>query len=423
MSAGARTPWGSAREERDKTAMNAPRALIVGMGIGGLAAAMRLREIGWEPVLVERSANRRPPGYFVGLFETGRATAQRMGVLDAIGDRTDVGSITYDIDRSGRRRPGMGYGDLPGGPRMLLRGDIEAALHDAVAPRTEIRYGTTPISLDEDPGGVDVTLRTTASDEVTETTERFGLVVGADGLRSTVRRLAFGPDARFMRPLGHIIGATILKEPVPGHRPQDGVVLAEPGRSVWTFPFSDHRPGLLFNYRTDDEDAQFRRPPVESLRRAFGPEPAGPVLEHLLGQFEQADDYLFNSVHQVEMPAWHTDRVVLLGDSAWCMTLYSGMGASTALAGADLLGTLLQRNGGNITRALREWDQRLRPFIALQQRNGRTQGLTMFVPQRRRDKAVRTFTQTLLRHPFGRRVMKPLVTRRFKEKSVDIAAV
>ncbi|MGW0791709.1 FAD-dependent monooxygenase [Streptomyces sp. NPDC002911] len=403
--------------------MKKPRALIVGMGIAGLATAMRLDEIGWDSVLVEHASERRPAGYFVGMFEAGRAAADRMGVLDAIGDRADPDGVTYDIDRSGRRRPAMGYRDLPGAPRLLLRGDIEAALHDAVALRTEIRYGTTPTAIDEHLDGVDVTLRTTKGERHTEATERFDLVVGADGLRSTVRRLAFGPAHLYMKPLNHIIGATILKEPVPGYRPNDGLVLAEPGRSVWTFAFRNHEPAVLFNYRTDDEDAQFRSPPVESLRRAFGPEPLGPVLENLLRQFEQADDRLFDSVHQVEMPTWHTGRVVLLGDSAWCLTLYSGMGASCGLAGADLLASLLQRNPDDTARALSEWEQRLRPFIAVHQRSGRTRGLTMFVPQNRRDKALRTVIQTLVSKPGGKRAMKALAAKKFKEKSTDIGAV
>jgi 2-polyprenyl-6-methoxyphenol hydroxylase-like FAD-dependent oxidoreductase len=113
--------------------------------------------------------------------------------------------------------------------------------------------------------------------------------------------------------------------------------------------------------------------------------------------------------------------VVLLGDAAWCVTLYSGMGASSALAGADFLGTALQRNPGSPARGLREWEARLRPFIATHQEIGR-RDLVMFVPQTQRDKNARTMSQTLLGTPAGKRLMRRVFASKFQEKSVDIAA-
>ncbi|MFI6793154.1 FAD-dependent monooxygenase [Nonomuraea sp. NPDC050383] len=209
----------------------------------------------------------------------------------------------------------------------------------ALLDDVEIRYSTVPTSITQDDAAAEVTLHDTAAD--TTVTERFDLVIGTDGMRSTVRRLVFGPDEEYLHPLNYMVAAALLDGPVDGFKLHEGLVLAEPGRSVWALPSADHAPSLLFSYRTADIDAEFRRPPIESIRAAYGPEPTGPLLEGLLTRYEQAPDALFDSVHQVKMPRWHRGRVVLIGDSAWCVTLYAGMGASKGMAGGELLGTML----------------------------------------------------------------------------------
>lgn len=73
----------------------------------------------------------------------------------------------------------------------------------------------------------------------------------------------FCPDPDYLRPFKHIVATTILKGTVPGFQPDDGIVLAEPGRSLWMFPLTDYLSTVMFSYRTNDENAQFRRPPVE----------------------------------------------------------------------------------------------------------------------------------------------------------------
>ncbi|WP_211267308.1 FAD-dependent monooxygenase [Nonomuraea candida] len=200
------------------------RALVVGLGISGIATAIGLRRAGWEPVIMERAPGRRPGGYFVVLFGAGRAAARRLGILDALPDRSPPGAITYTVDRAGTRRPGLGFGDLPVPPRAMLRGDVERAAFAALPPDVEIRYATTPTRVEQDAAGVEVTLDQ-GGDSVTE---RFDLVVGADGLRSTVRRLVFGPDGRYLHRLGYMIAATALPGPVGGLAPHEGASPATP---------------------------------------------------------------------------------------------------------------------------------------------------------------------------------------------------
>ncbi|MEU8679933.1 FAD-dependent monooxygenase [Streptomyces sp. NPDC048611] len=396
------------------------RALVVGLGISGIAAALRLRQAGWDPVIVEKAASRRSGGYFIALFGAGRSAARRLGILDGLTDRTPRDGANFTIDRVGNRRLGLGYTDLPGKPWMMLRGDIEQAGFDQLPADLDIRYSTVPTHIRQDADGVDVTLADTAAG--TSATERFDLVVGADGLRSTVRQLAFGPHENYLRRLNYIVAAFQLNGPVSGVSPDDGTILLEPDRSMWIFPFADRPPSVLLSYRTDDVDAEFSASPAERVRAAFGHGPTGRTLGEALDALETADDLLFDSVEQVHMDRWHRGRVVLLGDAAWCVTLYAGMGASAGIAGADLLGTMLDRHPGHVGRALAEWEHALRPYVEHYQNNG-TQQRRFFVPANRFQLAFRRVMTRGMRTPATSRVIRRLQARgktaRFKE--MDIA--
>jgi 2-polyprenyl-6-methoxyphenol hydroxylase-like FAD-dependent oxidoreductase len=406
----------------DKDTTSHKRALVVGLGISGTASALRLHRAGWDVVVLEKAGERRRGGYFLALFGTGIAAAERLGIADLVPDRAAADGASYDIDRAGHRRRGMSYGDLPGQSRLMMRGDIEEAAFAALPDQVEIRYSTIPVAVEQYADGVNVEIRDL--DAGTTTIERFDLVVGADGLRSTVRRLAFDPERNQTHRLGYMIAAFALPEPVPGYRQQDGLILAEPGRSVWVFSFGDRPPTVLFSYRTDDVDAEFTRPAIESVRAAYGPEPTGSTLGWLLDQLEQAPDYLFDSVEQVRLDHWHRDRVVLIGDAAWCLTLYSGMGASTGLAGADLLGTMLERHPDDVPAALRDWEGHLRPFIDHHLGSGVSMR-SFFTPANRTEQLMRNVMTKLGRMPIVSKLLTKSRTRGAdaRMKMLDIAAV
>lgn len=338
----------------------ARRALVVDLGIAGMSAALGLEKAGWEVVVVERAAQRRTGGYFIGLSKEGFEAARYFGVDGALHTRTPEHYQTWEVDESGERHPSLSFTDQPNHPEVVLRGDIEEALWTGTRDRVEVRYSTVPELVGPAMDATFVRLSNTRTGETTD--EMFDLVIGADGMRSTVRRQVFGPDADFMRPVGSIICAFQLPEQVPGTLPHDGLVVAENRRSLWVFPFSDQPPTVLFTYRPEDVDAQFRMKPSDALRQAFAGMSGDGAVRFALDAFDAADSYLFDSVHTVEMPRWHHNRVVLLGDAAWCLTLYSGYGATSAMHAGAVLGKVMSE-ADDVDQALDQWEREMRPFV------------------------------------------------------------
>ncbi|MGW4128213.1 FAD-dependent monooxygenase [Amycolatopsis japonica] len=381
------------------------RVLVVGCGVSGIATAARLRRAGWRPVIVERSPARRSEGYFIVLFGAGRAAAARLGIVDAVHDRAPTAQ-KLDIERDGSSRPGVSFSDLPGNPWTMLRGDIEKAAFSILPEDVEIRYSTVPTAIDQDETGVDVTLHDTSAG--TSVTERFDLVVGADGLRSTVRSLVFGPHEKHLLRLNYMIAAFQFHGTPLGLVPGQAATLLEPDRSMWVFAYRDHDPTILLTYRTDDVDAEFRQSPAERIRSVFGPQPLGGTLGDVIDALRTADELLFDSAEQVRMDRWHKGRVVLVGDAAWCVTLYAGMGVSSGLVGAELLGTLLERHPADVGSALNAWEQALRPYID-HYLDGAAADRKVFVVNNRLEILFRRMMPWLRRFRLGERIVNRVV--------------
>ncbi|PXY21206.1 FAD-dependent monooxygenase [Prauserella muralis] len=342
------------------------RAIIVGAGIAGLATALRLRQIGWQPLVVERAPRRRAGGYAVTFSGIGYDAAERMGVLPALAERHITPDKMVYVKPDGRPRfavPGPTVRAMLGERALnILRGDIEDVLYEAIREDVEIRFGTTIEAVAQDDDGVDVTL----SDG---TVERAALLVGADGLHSATRRLVFGPEEKFRLDLDHMTGVFMLDRLPSSVEEGTTSTLTDTGRTLAIISLGEGRSAAFFGYRTDRPMAELAEGPQTVLPRVYAD--MGWAAPDVLAQLPAAESVYFDTISQMVVDRWSRGRVVLLGDAAWCVTLFAGFGSSLAVAGADRLGDALQRHPGDVLAALRSWEEELRPEAEKKQKLGR----------------------------------------------------
>jgi 2-polyprenyl-6-methoxyphenol hydroxylase-like FAD-dependent oxidoreductase len=345
--------------------MSEPTVLISGAGIAGPALAFWLTRNGYRVVVVETATGVRPGGQTVDLRGAGADVVARMGLLEQMERHALFQRGIAWVRSDGTRRSEMPVtafnGNGPVSKLEILRGDLVEVLYGATKDACEYRFGTRIAELSEHDAGVDVTL--TDGSEI-----RADLVVGADGPHSAVRRLVFGPEERFVTPLGGYNAWFSAPDTVG----LDGWYLlfqAPGGLNASMRPSHDPstvKASLTFRsepltYDRHDLDEQRR-----ILRDRFAG--AGWQCHALVDAAQQAEDFYFDSFAQVKMASWSSDRVTLVGDAGYCASPLSGMGTSLALVGGYLLAHELGSGGTGLSvdrlrTVFRRYDAVMRPYV------------------------------------------------------------
>jgi 2-polyprenyl-6-methoxyphenol hydroxylase-like FAD-dependent oxidoreductase len=377
------------------------RVVVNGAGIAGTALAYWLRRMGHEVLLVERAPALRTGGHVLNLWGVGYDAAEKMGLLPRLGELRYSADELRMVDRDGRTRggyPSRVLVDLTRGRiATLARGDIATAIHELLDSQVETIFGDSIAAIEDTGDGVRVDFEHAPPREA-------DLVVGADGLHSRVRRIVFGEDARFERPMGCHVAAF----EVAGYRPRDDrlyVAHSAPGRYIARFPVRDDR--MLFFMLCRDEHLGHvpRADPAErkaALARAFSG--MGWECPAILSALAGAEDLYFDSISQIRMDRWTKGRVALLGDAAACPSLIAGEGAGFALAEAYVLAGEIGGHPHDIGRGLASYEARIKPFVERKQKSAERL-VPSFVPKTAFGVRVRDFSTLLMRAPVFPRLL------------------
>jgi 2-polyprenyl-6-methoxyphenol hydroxylase-like FAD-dependent oxidoreductase len=323
---------------------------------------MWLHRFGFRPTIVELAASVRAGGFAVDFRgDAHRTVLERMGVLNDIRrEQTQMGAEDF-VDARGRRRASL-PAEAMSGDLEILRGDLGRILYEHTRDHVEFVFDDSIVSLVEDEGGVNVTFERGEP-------RRFDLVIGADGLHSTVRGLRFGPDSAYLRDLGYYVAIFTTDNFLGLDR--RGQIFNVPGRAAGVYSARDSTVAtvmLVFASAPIDPDQRDVGQQMEVVARAYTG--VGWEVPRLLAVMPLARDFYFDAISHVHVPHWSTGRVALVGDAAHGATM-GGMGTGSAIVGAYVLAGEIAAAHGDHGSAFARYEQLIRPYATRAQQFGK----------------------------------------------------
>jgi 2-polyprenyl-6-methoxyphenol hydroxylase-like FAD-dependent oxidoreductase len=372
------------------------RIIINGVGIAGPTLAYWLRRAGHDVLLVEAAPQLRSGGYVVDFWGVGYDIAEKMGLIPRIRELGYQVREFRIVDWHGRKRGGFSTEAVShlinGRLTTVRRSDLAATIYGALDGAVETIFGDSVASIEE------VGSRARVGFDHAHPREA-DLVIGADGLHSRVRQLAFGPNEWLEVLLGYHVAAF----EVEGYRPREELVYIShgiPGKQISRWSMRDDKTLFLFVFR--DEYLTAGEPSTEqdrksALARVFAD--VGWECPQILAAMARASSIYFDRVSQIRMDCWTKGRTALVGDAAACVSLMAGEGTGLAMAEAYVLAGELRNCAGDYSAAFARYQERMMPFLK------RKQGLaakfaSSFAPKTAFGIKFRNLVTRLLQLPF-----------------------
>ena len=346
------------------TSPNSPRVLVSGASISGLTIAYWLARYGFDVAVVERAPHLRSGGQALDVRGPALTVAERMGILATLRERSTELTGFSQVDADGKETFRSTERTLTGGrfesPDVeIMRDDLCRVLHEAVGNRVEYLFNDSSASLTQDASGVDVTFERAAP-------RRFELVVGADGLHSRVRRLAFGSEEQFLRHLGNSYVAVFGMPNFLGLERWE-VMYQDEKANVGAMVMALRKDASARAYVgfTAAEPIEYDHRDIEAQKRLLAERlsGAGWVLPQILEHMMTAPDFHFDSISQIRMDSWSRGRIVLVGDAGYSVALASGQGTTVAMVGAYVLARELATHKDDLASGIASYENDLRDYV------------------------------------------------------------